>query len=97
MPKHGARKREEFVRVAYIVLIMSVISGVGLAQPQPLSLPQAVAIALERSPQRKASLAENRTARASVKEAQAAYLPRLTFSETAVASNDPVCIQLGWS
>jgi outer membrane protein TolC len=71
---------------------MSAISGAGLAQPQPLNLPQAVAMALERNPQRKASLAENRTAKASVREAQAAYLPRLTFSETAVASNDPVFV-----
>src|SRR6516225_9251679 len=71
---------------------MTVISGAGVAQPQPLTLPQAVAIALEQNPQRKASLAENRAAKASVKEAQAAYFPRLTFSETAVASNDPVFV-----
>jgi len=80
------------VRVACFVLIMTVISGAGLAQPQPLSLPQAVAIALEHNPQRKASLAENRAAKASVKEAQAAYFPRFTFSEAAVTSNDPVFV-----
>ena len=71
---------------------MTVISGAGVAQPQPLTLPQAVAIALEHNPQRKASLAENRAAKASVNEAQAAYFPRLTFSEAAVTSNDPVFV-----
>jgi outer membrane protein TolC len=63
-----------------------------LAQTEPLTLGQAVAIALERNPQRKASLAESRAATASVKEAQSAYFPRVNFSESAVASNDPVFV-----
>jgi outer membrane protein TolC len=71
---------------------MSIISGAGLAQPQTLTLSQAVAVALEHNPQRKASLAENRASKASVTEAHAAYFPRLTFSETGVTSNDPVFV-----
>jgi outer membrane protein TolC len=63
-----------------------------MAQHESLNLPQAVAIALERNPERKASLAENRAAKAAIKETQAAYLPRLTFSETAAISNDPVFV-----
>lgn len=63
-----------------------------MAQREPLNLPQAVAIALERNPQRKATLAESRAAKASVRETQAAYFPRLTFSEAVITSNDPVFV-----
>jgi outer membrane protein len=75
----------------FFAITMS-LAGAGLAQTEPLTLGQAVDIALERNPQHKASLAEHRAAAASVREVQSAYFPRLTFSETAVASNDPVFV-----
>jgi outer membrane protein TolC len=68
------------------------LSGAGLAQSAPVTLQKAVAIALERNPQRKAALAEERIAASSIKEAQSAYFPRLTFYETAAISNDPVFV-----
>jgi len=80
------------MRVATSFLISLFLSGAGLAQAAPLTLQQAVAIALERNPQRKAALAEERAATVSVKEAQSGYFPRLTFSESAVISNDPVFV-----
>jgi outer membrane protein TolC len=80
------------MRVVTSFLIMMFLSGAGLAQSSPLDLKQAVAIALERNPQRKAALAEERVAATSIKEAQSAYFPRLTFYETAVISNDPVFV-----
>lgn len=80
------------MRVACFLLMTTVLSIHGLAQSEPLSLSQAVAIALEHNPQRKAALAEARGAKASVMEAQSAYLPRVTFSESAVVSNDPVFV-----
>jgi outer membrane protein len=61
-------------------------------QQDPLSLQQAVAIALERNPQHKAALAETRAAKADVKEAQSFFFPRITFSEAATLSNDPVYV-----
>jgi outer membrane protein len=61
-------------------------------QQEPLSLQQAVAIALEHNPQRKAALAETRAAKAEVKEAQSLFWPRITFSEAATRSNDPVYV-----
>jgi outer membrane protein len=61
-------------------------------QEEPLSLQQAVAIALERNPQHKAALAETRAAKADVKEAQSFFFPRITFSEAATRSNDPVYV-----
>ncbi|HLK06953.1 MAG TPA: TolC family protein [Candidatus Angelobacter sp.] len=74
------------------------ILGLGLTvaavaqQEEPLSLQQAVAIALERSPQHKAALAETHAAKADVKEAQSFFFPRITFSEAATRSNDPVYV-----
>ncbi len=80
------------MRAALFFVVTMSLSGAGVAQGTSLTLPQAVAIALERNPQRKASLAESRATKASVREAQSAYFPRLAFSETTVASNDPVFV-----
>lgn len=56
----------------------------------PITLPDAVRIALEKNPARKAALAETRAANAGIKEAQSALLPRVVFTETATRGNDPV-------
>lgn len=80
------------MRAAVLFVFTMALAGTGLAQREPLTLQQSVMIALERNPQRKASLAETRVTRASQKEAQSAYLPRLTFSEAAAISNDPVFV-----
>jgi outer membrane protein len=80
------------MRGALLVAFAVSLSGFGTAQSQPLNLQRAVAIALERNPQRKAVLAETRAANAFVRESQAEFLPRLTFAESAVRSNDPVFV-----
>src|SRR5712691_2089719 len=61
-------------------------------QPSPLTLQQAVNVALEKNPQRKAALADTRVASADVKEARSSLLPHVTFSETATHGNDPVYV-----
>ena len=61
-------------------------------QPSSITLPQAVKIALEKNPQRKAALADTKVASADVKEARSFLLPRITFSETATRGNDPVYV-----
>jgi outer membrane protein len=61
-------------------------------QPSTVTLQQAVAIALEKNPQRKMAAAENRVASAGVGEAQSALLPHAMFSETAMLGNDPVYV-----
>src|SRR6516225_1829564 len=58
----------------------------------PLTLQQAVAIALEKNPQRKAALAETKAAAANVREARSFLLPHVTFFETAARGNDPVYV-----
>jgi outer membrane protein len=61
-------------------------------QPSPLTLSQAVNIALEKNPERKAALADTRAASADVREARSFLLPHVTFSETATRGNDPVYV-----
>jgi outer membrane protein len=62
------------------------------ADPSSLTLQQAVKIALEKNPLRKAALADTRVAFADVREARSVLMPRITFSETATRGNDPVYV-----
>jgi len=57
-----------------------------------LTLQQAVTIALEKNPQRKAALAETKAAAADIREARSFLLPHVTFSEMATRGNDPVYV-----
>ena len=84
------------MRINLIVWMIALgLSAPAVAQQEePLSLQQAVAIALERNPQHKAALAETRAAKADVKDAQSFFFPRITFSEAATRSNDPVYVFL---
>ncbi|MBZ5662160.1 MAG: TolC family protein [Acidobacteriia bacterium] len=59
---------------------------------QTITLPEAVKIALEKNPQRKAALADTRAASADIKEARSFLMPRITFSETAMRGTDPVYV-----
>ncbi len=62
------------------------------AEPSPLTLQQAVKIALEKNPLRKVALADTRVASADIRAARSVLMPRLTFSETATRGNDPVYV-----
>ncbi|MGO9640877.1 MAG: TolC family protein, partial [Candidatus Acidiferrales bacterium] len=79
-----------------VTLLAWPLSGALRAQqaqaPSPLTLQQAVNIALEKNPERKAALADTRAASADVKEAWSFLLPHATFSETVTAGNDPVYV-----
>jgi outer membrane protein len=61
-------------------------------EPSPLTLQQAVHVALEKNPLRKAALADTRVASADVREARSILMPRLTFSEAATRGNDPIYV-----
>ncbi len=81
------------------VLVAAAVLGLGqaipaqtAAEPSALTLQQAVRIALEKNPLRKAAIADRRVAWADVREARSVLLPRLTFSETATRGNDPVYV-----
>jgi outer membrane protein len=62
------------------------------AQPSSLSLQQAVTIALEKNPLRKAAIADIKAASAVVHEARSFLMPHLSFSETATRGDDPVYV-----
>lgn len=103
---HTHRPSDRFLRcggvsrfaASFALAIFIVLFAPGLsqaqqaAQPSPLTLRQAVNIALEKNPQRKAALAETRAASADVKQAKSFLLPHVTFSETATAGDDPVYV-----
>src|SRR5579864_1050214 len=81
-----------------LLILLLVLSIPGLLcaqqrqQPSPITLQQAVNIALEKNPERKAALADTRAASADVREARSFLLPHVTFSETATRGNDPVYV-----
>jgi outer membrane protein len=62
------------------------------AQPSSLSLQQAVTIALEKNPLRKAAMADTKAASAGIREARSFLMPHLSFSETATRGDDPVYV-----
>lgn len=78
-------------RVAAAAIAISLLAPLAAAQT-PLTLQQAVSMALEKNPQRKMALADQRAAQAGVQEARSALLPRLSFTESATRGNDPVYV-----
>ena len=58
----------------------------------PLSLQQAVRIALEKNPERKIAPADIKAASADARQAKSLLLPRVDFSETIMSGNDPVYV-----
>jgi outer membrane protein len=74
----------------FILAIPELLSAQQSRQPSPITLQQAINIALEKNPERKAALAYTRAASADVREVRSFLLPHATFSETANRGNDPV-------
>jgi outer membrane protein TolC len=83
----------KFVVAATVTLWVSLAAQVHeTAGATPLTLPQAVRIALEKNPLRKAAIADTKVSSADVREARSVLMPRVTFSETATRGNDPVYV-----
>src|ERR1022692_4071307 len=84
------------LRIAPLAVLLIGFSALAFSQraaePCPLTLQQAVKIALEKNPLRKVAVGDTRVASADVREARSVLLPRLTFSETATRGNDPVYV-----
>lgn len=72
-------------------LLLGAASAQQEAQPS-LTLQQAVNIALEKNPLRKAELADTKVASASVRAARSFLMPHVSFSETATRGDDPVYV-----
>jgi outer membrane protein len=73
-------------------LPLSAASAQQEAQPSSLTLRQAVNIALEENPLRKAAIADTKVASASVRAARSFLMPHVSFSETATRGDDPVYV-----
>ena len=90
MQTRGSRVHRVPLLFAFILLTLA-LSLPASAQTS-LTLPQAVSIALEKNPLRKAALADQRAASAGIKEARSGLLPKILFSESATRGNDPVYV-----
>jgi outer membrane protein TolC len=87
------RARLTLVVAASVALwILPVALAEQTAAPLPLTLQQAVKMALEKNPLRKAAIAHTRVSIADIREARSVLMPRVTFSETATRGNDPVYV-----
>lgn len=78
--------------IAALVCLKTAAPAQQADSASPLTLSQAVQIALEKNPARKAALADTKSASADVQTARSFLLPHLTFSETGMRGNDPVYV-----
>ncbi len=78
------------VSAAMLVLLSS--PSAAQDAPAPLTLPQAVSMALEKNPLRKAAFAGTRISLAQIREARSPLMPKIMFTESAVRGNDPVFV-----
>ena len=85
------------IRFRYGVMFMrTAVALLALTAPllaqEVLTLRQAVQVAIEKNPLRKAAIADTKVASAEVREARSFLIPHLSFSETATRGNDPVYV-----
>lgn len=85
------RARFQFV-LAFLSVLVLLSNAQSQQSPSPLTLEQAVKIALEKNPMHKAALAESRASESDVRAAGSFLLPHLIVSETATLGNDPVYV-----
>ena len=78
--------------VGCITVLVLLTNAHGQQLSSALTLQQAVTIALEKNPVRRAALADSRASTSDVRAARSFLLPRLSFSETATRGNDPVYV-----
>jgi outer membrane protein TolC len=81
-----------FLSLAIAWLTFGEASAQQEAQPSSFTLQQAVTIALEKNPLRKAAIADTKAASAGIREARSFLMPHLSFSETATRGDDPVYV-----
>jgi outer membrane protein len=80
------------VAATFALWILPAARAQQAAESSPLTLRQAVEIALAKNPLHAAAVADTKEASAGVREARSVFMPRLTFSETATRGNDPVYV-----
>jgi outer membrane protein len=81
-----------FLSLSVAWLTLGEASAQQEAQPSSLTLQQAVTIALEKNPLRKAAIADSKAAFAGVRDARSSLMPHLSFSETRTRGDDPIYV-----
>jgi outer membrane protein len=76
----------------HIIVLLALLGVMPLAAQQPLTLHDAVARALAGNPQHRIAVAAVKIGESNTKEARAALLPHIDFSETILRGNDPVYV-----
>lgn len=79
-------------RIWVVVSILLIAVAAAGQESQPLSLPEAVRMTLANNPMHKVAMADTQASSASVREARAPMLPKITFAENFTAGNDPVFV-----
>lgn len=90
--RSGALTRTLQFAVGFIAVLVLLSNAQGQQVLSPLTLQQAVTIALEKNPSRKAALAETRAASSDVGASRSVLVPHVMFSETATRGDDPVYV-----
>ncbi len=77
-----------------VIALAAMLSPSLLAQEAaaPITLPQAVSMALEKNPLHKAALAGTHISLAEIRVARSPLMPKIMFTESAVRGNDPVFV-----
>src|SRR5579863_4598532 len=95
-PSRGSTRLKGLFQALLSVAVAGLSLGAASAQqeapPSSLTLQQAVKIALEKNPLRKAAIADTKVASAGVRTARSFLMPHLSFSETATRGDDPVYV-----
>lgn len=87
------RRRSRFgLGFAAVLYFLSTAFAQQPVQSTSLSLRQAVEIAIEKNPLRKAAIADTKAASADLREARSFLMPHLSFTETATRGNDPIYV-----
>jgi outer membrane protein len=84
--------KSRFLLTALSLFLLAGMTLPALAQSSGLTLSQAVAVALEKNPLRKAAAAEQKASVADIRSARSAFMPGITFTESATRGNDPVYV-----
>ncbi len=78
--------------VILLALLTTLLAGAPTAAQEPLTLEQAVQLALDRNPRLRAAADQADAAQARADAARAAYLPRVDFSQGFTRGNNPVYV-----
>src|ERR1035438_7598887 len=98
MPAIARSRSSQSLRIAlthavrFAVLAAMLSMSLAAQTGTPLTLPEAVSLALEKNPLHKAAMADTRISAAAIREARSPLMPKIMFTESAVRGNDPVFV-----